>query len=204
MQSNSQPSQTQPLAQFKTPNAAAKPPLNSSVASVSACTTAVSTTRSSSLTSTTTTQKGGSRVYKVVKRETTHPSKRESSRWICYDFGDVQTPNLGFVAPSASDSRIAYDPTQAHPNQLPMSVSATSVPSSASAYSLQHSDSTSSIHKESTHSYGTSAVSTATVQHSASASSVNYDSEFRKIAKLNKLASDAQENSSKFLPADER
>ena len=165
----------------------------SSVASV----TAASRTGSSS---STTTSKGGSRVYKVVKRESGQPTRREIGRWVCFDYGDAQAPNLGYIIPSASDSRIsAHDLTQMHNNQLPLSLSATSVPSSASAYSLQHSDSTSSVHRDSSHSYGASAASNITVQHSASASSVHYDAEGRKLSKSTKFASDSMENTNKAI-----
>ena len=195
-QSNTQSNQAQPASQFKVP-AAVKAPI-SFVASSSSSSTA--TTRSSS---TSTTQKGGSRVYKVVKRETTQPTKREKARWICYDYGDVQSPNLGFVVSSASDSKITFDPTQNYSNQLPLSVSATSVPSSASAYSLQHSDSASSIHRDSMHSYGVSIASNP-VQPSASASSVNYDPDLRKITKLSKSVIETQENQNKSFSTDDR
>uniref|UniRef100_H2Z8M6 Uncharacterized protein n=1 Tax=Ciona savignyi TaxID=51511 RepID=H2Z8M6_CIOSA len=47
-----------------------------------------------------------SRVYKVVKRDTQQPVKRERSRWGYFDYPDSQSPNLGFVSQSTSDSRL--------------------------------------------------------------------------------------------------
>jgi len=145
------------------------------MSTASSC-TGVTTTKSTSVTSGAVTK--GGRVYKVVKRETFHPVKKERSRWVCYDYIDTQSPNLGFVLHSSSDSRLNYHELQQHPhpNSVPMSMSATSVQSSASSYSLQHSDSSSSVYRDS-YSVAAPVVS---VQHSASTSSVNCDLDNRK------------------------
>ena len=174
-QSNVQPNQNQTPATFKVPQSTKVP-----IASNASVNSAAST-KSSSVSGST--SKAASRVYKVVKREANVPFKREIARWTCYDYVDGQVPNHSFLAPSASDSRI-QDFSQINPSFLPLSLSATSVPSSASAYSLQHSDSASSMHRDS-HIYNASLTSSLSVQHSASTSSVNFDPDARRaISKL--------------------
>ncbi|CAK8690634.1 unnamed protein product [Clavelina lepadiformis] len=161
-------------------------------------TTAVPTSNSKSTSVTTTAPAKGvaSRVYKVVKRESSQAIKRERLRWTCYDYVDAQTPNLGFVAHSASDSRLNFHDQLHHqpPNILPMSVSSTSVPSSSSAYNLQHSDSTSSVQRD-TLPFVMATGANVPMQHSASTSSVNYELDPRKlpnvIKTVNEIAEDA-------------
>ena len=148
---------------------------------------AVPTAKPASSASGTLSKGGASRVYKVVKRETLHPTKRERLRWISYDYVDSQTPHLGFVAHSASDTRLNLHDQVYHPSTtLPMSMSATSVPSSSSSFSLNHSDSSSSIYRDQhgmSMPTGTTMSAGVSVQQSGSTSSVNQDPDSRKFAK---------------------
>ncbi|XP_077970590.1 uncharacterized protein LOC120328245 [Styela clava] len=91
----------------------------------------------------------GTRVYKVVKRETAHPVKRMRGRWNWYDFSDTQAPMTG-VAQSISETRTTSDVTSIHTFSYTNSLmSPTAVP-----FSLQPSDSASSLLKQQLYSAG--------------------------------------------------
>uniref|UniRef100_F6ZB59 TSC22 domain family protein 1 n=1 Tax=Ciona intestinalis TaxID=7719 RepID=F6ZB59_CIOIN len=126
-----------------------------------------------------------SRVYKVVKRDTQQPVKRERSRWSYFDYADSQSANIGFVSHSTSDTRLNYHDQHSHHSNsaLLVSMSATSMPSSSSSYSLQHSDSASSIQRD-PYTTATPINHPNTVQHSASASSINQEHESRILQRL--------------------
>lgn len=91
----------------------------------------------------------GTRVYKVVKRETAHPTKRIRGRWNWYDFSDTQAPMTG-VAQSVGEPRITCDAASIHT----FSYTNTLMSPSVVPYTLQPSDSASSLLKAQLYSAG--------------------------------------------------
>lgn len=47
----------------------------------------------------------GTRVYKVVKRETVQPTKKLRGRWNCHEYSDTQSPITGIASPATSAER---------------------------------------------------------------------------------------------------
>ena len=141
-----------------------------------------------------------SRVYKVVKPESIHPSKKEISRWTYYDFSDIQTPNLAFFIHSFSDSRSSFhDPYHTHFSSS-FSQSNSAIQFSPSSHGFHSSD----VHFNS-HSNGVPSCLNGSYNSSNSSSSLNHDSDHHKIYRsLKPIFENAEFGKRRIVISDDR
>ena len=159
-----------------------------SVSAYVSCSNVPVTTKISASTNTTPSKTIASRVYKVVKRESIHPVKRELSRWTCHDFSDAHSPNFSFAVYLTNDSRTSLINDSFHSHVVSNSTSSALPP-----FGFHPSESFMSAYGESRYfgpsvaHYGQSSntlnSSSSAYYSSGSSSSINHDVERQKIYK---------------------
>lgn len=129
------------------------------------------------------------RTYKFVKRDTHNPVNRAKFRWGCMDYLDLHSPCYANITQSASNLKIGNNDQQQHQpvNSVNANVSAPNpnIVASSSSYTLQHSDSSSSIQRDVVPSHVSTSIANPSipasqVQHSTSSSSINHELDVRK------------------------
>jgi len=169
--------------------------------------TITTTAKNTATTTIATPAKTALRNYKFVKRDTHNPVHRTKNRWNCIDYLDLHSPCYANLTQSASTLKIGSTDPQQLINPVANSVSGPnySIVASSSSYTLQHSDSNSSIQRDVQSTYIPTTMNPTlplTIQQSASSSSVNYDTEARKTAGIKPSKLDDHKVTSDNLRAD--